>query len=209
MRFKWLNRNNNNNLIVFFNGWGMDENTVSSLCFGSYDVLAFCDYENFNIEPFDFSAYEKKYLTAWSMGVYVCNYFYEQFKNFDSYTAINGTQKPIDDVYGIPEKIYDLTVNNFNENSCKKFMSKISSAVNLEEYCSRSLEELKSELISIKNLKVQNYFVFNRAIISLSDRIIPVKNQINWWRSQEVPYEEINSSHYIFDSCKNWSDLIC
>ena len=126
MQYKWLNKQNNKKLIVFFNGWGMDEKAVEHLECNNYDILTFYDYRNFEIETFDFSKYEKKYLIAWSMGVYVCNYFYDLFKNFDKFIAINGTQKPIDDEFGIPKIIYNLTVENFNDLSCAKFFKKIS-----------------------------------------------------------------------------------
>ena len=45
MEYKWLNRKNNSKLIVFFNGWGMDENIVAHLEFDEYDVLMFYDYK--------------------------------------------------------------------------------------------------------------------------------------------------------------------
>ncbi len=208
MRYKWLNKSNNKTLIVFFSGWGTDERAVSHLDCENNDVIAFYDYTTFEAIHFDFSAYEKKYLIAWSMGVYVCNYFYDIFKNFDKYIAINGTQKPIDNEFGIPSKIYDLTVNNFNELSCRKFMNKISSNIDLSGCCSRSIEQLKEELISIRDLKPSEYFNFDFAIVSENDKIIPFKNQINYWNTKKVPFSVVNSSHYIFDSYKSWSDLI-
>ena len=208
MRYNWLNKNNNDSLIVFFNGWGMDDKVVSHLDCANFDVLAFYDYETFEIPNFDFSTYSKKYLIAWSMGVFVCNYFYEAFGNFDKYIAINGTQNPIDDEFGIPKKIYDLTVNNFNELSCAKFMKKISSSVDLNSYKSRSNEELKNELISIRDLKVKNYFNFDEAIVSDKDRIIPTQNQINFWNKQGVTVKSVTGAHYIFDEYKNWGDFL-
>ena len=164
MQYKWLNKKENKNLIVFFNGWGMSEKAVSHLDFDGYDVLTFFDYRSFEIENFDFSKYEKKVLIAWSMGVYVCNYFFDIFKNFDKFIAINGTQKPIDDNFGIPTAIYNLTVYNFNDLSCAKFMKKIST----------------------------------------KDKIIPSKNQMNFWKNAQ----EIDGAHYIFDKFKSWEELL-
>ena len=208
MQYKWLNKKDNKNLIVFFNGWGMDEKVVEHLSFTDYDVLTFSDYRTFEIDNFDFSNYENKVLIAWSMGVYVCCYFYEQFKNFDKFIAINGTQKPIDENYGIPPMIYNLTVDNFNELSCSKFMKKISTTTDLKEYSSRSLDELKQELISIRNLKVEKLFEFDKAILSTKDRIFPFKNMHNYWTEQQVEIIEVEKAHYIFDSYLNWSDLV-
>lgn len=208
MRYKWLIENNNKNIIVFFNGWGMDEKIVSHLGSVNYDVLMFYDYRSFEHYNFDFSKYHKKILICWSMGVFVCNYFYENLKDFDKFIAVNGTQKPIDDNFGIPVMIYNLTVENFNELSCEKFVKKISSTVTLKEYCTRPTKDLKQELISIQNLKVQKYLKFDKAVVSLKDRIIPPKNQINYWLSQNIKPEEIQGAHSIFDKYENWDDLI-
>lgn len=208
MQYKWLNKENNKNLIVFFNGWGMDEKIVSDLYAQNNDILTLFDYRTIETPDFDFSNYQKKYLIAWSMGVFVCNYFYEQYKNFNRYIAINGTLKPIDDNYGIPKNIYDLTVANFNEMSCSKFMRKISATKNLQEYTSRSLNELKEELISIRDLKVNNFLPFDTAFLSTKDRIFPFKNMLNFWAEKNIKITEIENSHYIFDSYKNWSDFI-
>lgn len=201
MQYKWLNKSDNKNLIVFFNGWGMNEKAISHLSAGNYDVLEFDDYRTFEMPEFDFSNYEKKYLIAWSMGVYVSNYFYNRFKDFDSFTAINGTQKPIDDNFGIPVAVYNLTVENFNDKSCEKFLKKISSAL---EPCGRSTQELKQELISIRDLKVEKLLKFNRIIVSLKDRIIPCKNQMNYWHSAQM----FDKGHYIFDLYTKWEELL-
>ncbi len=208
MQYKWLNKNNNKNLIVFFNGWGMDEKIVKNLAFEEYDVLAFFDYRTFEIPAFDFSEYEKKYIVCWSMGVYVCNLFYDLLKDFNGFIAINGTQKPIDDSYGIPAAIYNLTVDNFNELTCSKFMKKISSTVDLKNYCARGIEELKQELVSIRALKVDKFLTFPKAIISSKDRIFPYKNMMNFWREKQVNITEVEGAHYIFDQYNNWSDLL-
>ena len=55
MKFKLLNKKNNDNLIVFFNGWGFDEKIVSNLKFDEFDVVTFFDYQNFLPIDFDFS----------------------------------------------------------------------------------------------------------------------------------------------------------
>lgn len=155
-------------------------------------------------QNFDFSKYEKKYLIAWSLGVYVCNYYYEIFKDFDDFTAINGTLKPIDDSFGIPVDAYNLTINNFNEMTCKKFIKKISSPFEI----TKNIENLKQELISIKNLKIEKFLPFNKAIISTKDKIFPYKNMLSFWTKNNVKIEELDAPHYVFNQFKCWSDLI-
>ncbi len=208
MKYKWLNKSNNKKLIVFFNGWGMDEKVVSHLSFNDFDVLMFYNYTDTDKSDFDFSNYEYKILLAWSMGVYVSNIYYETFKGFDKYIAINGTQKPIDDDYGIPEAVYNLTAENFNEFSKEKFIKKITTHVDLKKYTTRSTEELKSELIAIRDLKPEKYLKFNKAVISTKDRIMPYKNQLRFWSEKDIEITELDAPHYIFNFYTKWEELL-
>ena len=80
-------------------------------------------------------------------------------------------------------------------------MKKIST--NLEP-SGRSTEELKAELIAIRDLKVKDYLTFDKAIVSTKDRIIPSKNQMNFWKKAQ----EIDSAHYIFDQYTSWEELL-
>ena len=208
MKYKWLNKSNNKKLIVFFNGWGMDEKVVSHLSFNDFDVLMFYNYTDTDKSDFDFSNYEYKILLAWSMGVYVSNIYYETFKGFDKYIAINGTQKPIDDDYGIPEVVYNLTAENFNEFSKEKFIKKITTHVDLKKYTTRSTEELKSELIAIRDLKPEKYLKFNKAVISTKDRIMPYKNQLRFWCEKDIEITELDAPHYIFNFYTKWEELL-
>ncbi len=202
MKFDWLNRKNNKDLIVFFNGWGSIY--PSKLQFSNFDLIMFHDYKSFEPITFDFSNYERKYLIAWSLGVFVCNFYFDIFKNFNRYTAINGTQIPIDDNFGIPVNAYNLTIDNFNELTCKKFIKKIGD--NLIIY--RNIDDLKQELISIKNLKPTEFFKFNKVIISKNDKIFPYKNLKAFWENKSAEIIELNALHYVFNLYKNWDDLI-
>ncbi len=127
---------------------------------------------------------------------------------FDKFIAVNGTQKPIDDNYGIPKTAYDLTVENFNENSCAKFIKKISPELDLKEYTNRSAEELKEELISIRDLKPSKYLSCDKAIISTKDRIIPYKNQLNFRQENGIETIELDAPRYIFKSYKKRAELL-
>lgn len=208
MKQLWLNKSNNENLIVFFNGWGMDEKIVSHLNFENHDVLMFYNYTDLEYEPIDFSQYKNKYLIAWSMGVFTCNKLFNVLENFDKKIAINGTKKPIDDNYGIPVLFYDLMIENFNELTSEKFVRKISTGDNTKELCTRTKDELKEELIKIKFHKIDKFIKFDKAIISLRDRIIPPKNQQAFWELENTEIVEIKALHSIFDMYSNWAELL-
>ena len=212
MQYFWLNKNNNKKLILFFNGWAMNETPVKHLNCEDFDVLVLYDYRNlnFNLSQFDFSAYSEKYLICWSMGAYVSNLFKNELKDFNKKIAVNGTTKIIDSNFGIPEKIYKITVKLLNEDSCDKFIKNMfdNGKLNPNITISRSLEELREELISIQKIELQNELDFDLAIISNDDRIIPTKNQINFWQDK-AQIKQINSTHCPFEKFEKWSDLLC
>lgn len=208
MKQLWLNKKNNSKVIVFFNGWGMDEKVVSNLDIEDYDIFQVCDYTNLTDIEENFSNYSEKILVCWSMGVFISNCYFDILKNFDRKIAINGTLKPIDDNFGIPENIYDLMIENFNELTVQKFMKKMTLSNIFENYQSRSNEELKQELISIKNIRIENKLNFDKVIVSLKDKIIPSKNQLNYWHNSGINPVETDAPHYLFDKYSKWSELL-
>jgi len=203
MKYKWLNQKNNTKLILFFNGWGMDEGVVSQLQPEDYDVLMFYDYNSLNTN-FDFSElakYFSKNLVAWSMGVMIATLF---DINYELKTAINGTLKPIDDNYGIPQKIYNLTIRNFSPEGCKKFMKNMY-LENIElPIINRDFESQKSELSALLGYQAKEDFKYNKIIISSKDKIIPTKNQIAFWGLES----NIHSGHAPFNHFQKWSELL-
>ena len=213
MQHQWLNKESQNkNLIVFFNGWAMNDSPVEHLDYRNFDVLMINDYRdlNFNFKQFDFSKYKKKYLICWSMGVYTANLFKNIFDNFDKKIAINGTTKIIDDNFGIPNKIYKITVKFLNEESRDKFIKNMfdNGKINPNITITRSLSELKEELISIQNIELSQELNYDLAIISKDDKIIPTKNQLNFWQNK-TKIKEINSTHCPFEIYNSWQDLLC
>lgn len=214
MQYFWLNKNENNKkLILFFNGWAMNETPLKHLECEDYDVLVLFDYRdlNFDFEKFDFSKYEKKYLICWSMGVYVSNLFKTYLEGFDKKIAINGTAKIIDDNFGIPKKIYNITVKFLNEDSCDKFIKNMfdNGKLNPEITITRKLNELKDELINIQKLELYDYLKFDYALISDNDRIIPSKNQMAYWNLYNTQIKEINSTHCPFELYSKWTEILC
>ncbi len=211
MKYKFINKNQTNKkLIVFFNGWGMNETPIEHLKKDGFDVLFIYDYRNFDFDfsVFDFKSYEKKYLIAWSMGVYVSNKFFDIFKDFDKKVAINGTGSIIDNNFGIPRRIYDITIKLFDETSLLKFINNMFDGQKPDNITiTRSFEELKQELISIKNLEIEDKIIFDRAIISNEDKIVPTKNQIAYFTQKNTPYQLVQSGHCPFQRYEGWQEL--
>ena len=152
MKYKWLNRNNNQKLIMFFNGWGMDENVVNHLEPDDFDVVMFYDYNSLDTD-FDFTLeYQSVYVVAWSMGVIISSIFWPQYRA-DKVIVFNGTLKPVDERYGIHPKIYNLTIAGFNKKGRDKFLQNMFENNLLCGTPDRTLENQKDELLALKIIK--------------------------------------------------------
>lgn len=203
MKYKWLNRENNNKVILFFNGWGMDECVVKHLSAEDYDVLMFYDYNTLETD-FDFiilNNYSKKYLIAWSMGVMTATVF-----DIDctSKTAVNGTLKPIDDKFGIPKRIYDLTLKGFSPKGAERFIKSMYNSITEYTYPQRGFENQKTELEALTHYNGNQDFKYDRIILSSDDKIIPTKNQVEFWGIEP----NIQSGHAPFNLFTKWSELL-
>ena len=201
MKYKWLNRKNSSKLIVFFNGWGMDESVVEHLNPNDFDVIMFYDYNSLDTDMKIPSSYKEKFLIAWSMGVMVATLFDNDYK---SKTAVNGTLKPIDNKFGIPVKIYELTIKNFSPAGAKRFIENMfSEPIQLPDV-KREFDNRKTELEALKNYQANTYFKYDRIIISDNDKIIPTKNQCAYWNLEP----NVKSGHCPFYLFKNWEELL-
>lgn len=204
MEYKWLNKKQENNkIIVFFNGWGMDESIVRHLNPKDFDVLMFFDYNTLNTD-FDFgglNTYKECYIIAWSMGVMVATLFDIAH---NSATAINGTLKPVDNNYGIPERIYDLTLRGFSEKGAEKFIKNMFDTDYDYPKINREFINQKSELAALKGYKANLDFKYSKVFISDNDKIIPTKNQVAFWEVEP----DLKSGHCPFFLFKNWEELL-
>ena len=206
MKYKWINNNSNKNLILFFNGWGMDDCVIKHLDCQNFDVLMFYDYNTLETEfCIDFiNQYQKKYLIAWSMGVMIGSIYLSKYNgSFNSTIAINGTLKPIDDEYGIHPKIYDLTIKGFDEKGRNRFINSMF-LKKQEINPSRNIQNQHSELIALKNYKSNTDFKYTKVIISDNDKIIPTKSQVKFWGVEP----NIKAGHCPFFEFEKWSELL-
>lgn len=217
MQFYWLNKQNNKDLIIFFAGWSFDETPFKFLDCGDCDVVIIYDYNSIELPKIDFSNYEKVNLLAWSMGVFVAYLLKEKLPDFIKKIAINGTVKPVDDDFGIPQKPFLLTLRHAKTGLEGKFYQNIfDKNEEYEKYTKtpvkRSIANRESELKSlyekIKNTKIDYTKFYDKALISANDKIIPTKNQINFWRNN-AEIEMLESGHFPYYNFKSWNEILC
>lgn len=215
MQYKWLKKTGENPLVVFYNGWGSDEQAIEHLDTKGYDVIMLYDYNNFKIKKDvieSIKKYDEKYLAAWSMGVFSAAVSSNIFGEFKKKIAINGTTRLIDDKFGISEKIYHLTLHGFSNLSKNKFYNRMFSNkddVSRFKESLRSIENQKQELKSLyKYIKSnENHELdFDLAIIASDDRVFPTLSQLRYY--VEKDYVMIECGHYPFFYFTSWQEVI-
>ncbi|OQY04142.1 MAG: hypothetical protein B6I20_03650 [Bacteroidetes bacterium 4572_117] len=212
----WLNKTGNKNCILFFNGWGMDENAVNHLSTTNFDVCMFGDYcNNFKIKA-NLSGYDKIYVVAWSLGVWASAKLLSQTPlKITKAIALNGTQQPIDDNQGILPQVFTATLNGWSERNRNKFNMRMMGG--RDKYMQfkknlgkREIQNQKDELSYI--LKEVNYdkkaeMNFDCALIGSNDLIFTPDNQFNYWNSK-TRIIKTNVPHYPFTIFTTWDEII-
>lgn len=221
MKAHWLNKKNNDKLIVFFAGWSFDPLPFSSFSGDGYDVLFIYDYNDLSLpeELTGLSHYSEKNLVAWSMGVFVAYKFRQIFKDFHSKIAVNGTITPVDDNFGIPVKVFELTLKHAQKGLQEKFYRNI--FLNEEGYLKymlnpvqRTIESRVSELENlynyVKNEVSASYEPFyTQALVSEFDKIIPPQNQTASHSVHKTPIINLPTGHFPFYYLKsNWNEVL-
>lgn len=208
MKFSWLNKKGNLNLIVFFSGWGMDEKSVI-LDYRNFDFVVLYDYEDSEIDAKlakEISDYDNVYIIGWSMGVIMSTLLFDEINNIKKKIAINGTLKIVDDKFGIPTKIFEATLNNLNVKTIEMFFKNM--GYKDFKAANRSFESQLNELKFIKNFYESNIFQYNfdKVIIGNKDIIVPYRNQKRAWENNSCLY--LNCGHYCFNLFNTWEDIV-
>jgi len=218
MKSVWLHQRRNKCLIIFCNGWGMDANPFLPLGTRNYDVLMLFDYYDLTIDEnpeFLFQCYQRTYLVSWSMGVWVGQQIFQPWSHcLQGAIAINGTLCPVDDQFGIPEQLYDATLEQFSAASRLKFyrrMCKDRQAFDtfLQHQPARSLENQRLELEALQRLvscQVALEAIYTRVLIADQDLVVPAANQIAFWQGQESL--RLKGAHFLFYRWNSWDELM-
>jgi biotin synthesis protein BioG len=212
MKSFWFKKQNTPELLLFFLGWGMDESAIAHLQMPDCDVLALYDYTDMTLIE-DLSGYSSITLVAWSMGVMAASILAKDLPVSKS-IAINGTQKPVDEKFGIHPKIYQLTLDNFSEKVRDTFFQNMfDNESDYEKFSApkRDCQNQKTELEVLQKVALSQKdfnFEFDYAIISRRDKIIPYKNQKRFWQTKKIKVVELNSGHYPFFEFSKLEEII-
>lgn len=212
-------------LILFFDGWSMDQTAIEHLELpDSTDLICCYDYRDILFNPqCDFTKYRQIDLVAWSMGVWGAETvaINKQLPELTSATAIAGTPIPMHDKLGIPRRMFIATLKGISEENRKRFNLRMCGGKAhrhlLKSLESRTTQEVRDELDTVRqaSMKLQGEdFIpsnldWTKAIVPEKDFIIPPENQIYYWQSHQIPFIKIEGAeHYVFSNYHKWSDII-
>lgn len=216
---EWLHQRGRDALLVFCAGWGMDARPFRALGSSNYDVLICFNYSAQPGQRPDIvtlsQRYHKVILLAWSMGVaYAQQNFVDETEYFAETIALNGTLRPIDDDFGIPEAIFQVTLDQLNEEILEKFYRRMfRSTADYERFLpsrpQRSLADQRHELALMLQERIsfaESASIYNRVVIADKDLIVPSKNQLRFWQNQRI--RTLAGGHFPFYAWRSWDDLI-
>lgn len=189
--------------MLFFAGWGSEENLFQYPVEESYDYLLCFDYRTLDFDYPLIEGYTEIRLLACSMGVWVASrVFTGRPFPWQMKLAVGGTPFPIDDRRGIPRKIFKGTLEHFSEDTLARFRRRMcGSSGQTEEFLSHTLtrtpEELREELGALAQeitTCAAPSFTWDKAIIGNRDKIFPPLNQHEAWQETEIM--ETEAEHY-------------
>ncbi len=186
----------NRRLILIFAGWGTDAAAYRHVRRTGWDIALCHDYSDLQaVEPLP-DRYETIYLYAWSLGVAVAEALAGRIVNSGKVRrayAVNGTPRPCDDIYGIPESIYNATMSTLSERNLYKFRLRMfGGKAEMEKNLgllpvSDDIESLRISLVSVAeaaSATPEHDFPWTAAYISEEDRIFPPDAMHSWWEGK-------------------------
>ena len=212
MQYFYLN-NRSQDLIVFFSGWGCDENQFTNL-HDKKDVLILYDYQNLELN-FDFSRYENVYVIAYSAGVFVASIVADKLPNVRKKVAVCGNPYLFDETLGLSSQIIDvfkhITLDNYLEFR-RKYM-----VYDDEEYDKynqlqslRTVESCYNELEALQKMyqekKLHINPKFDRAIVAENDLIFTLSSQKGFYKDKL--YVLPKARHHVFFRFNCFEDML-
>ncbi len=223
MKTRWIQRKGYDRLLIFFNGWGMDESIALYLqanTSGRFqsDVLLCYDYRSVDMPagiPDILGDYAERTVVAWSLGVWAASCI--ALEGIDSALAINGTLKPISTGEGIQPDVFRATLDSYDEDSRIRFIRRMcGSAAELERFYAiapqRSAHDQKAELgaiaghVAAGRPSAMLEWSFTHALIGGCDLIFPPQAQEQAWSGtrrrmvKELP-------HFPFFAFNDWEKV--
>lgn len=221
MKAQWLSQTGRPELLLFFNGWGMDSRPVAHLRSSVYDVLELHAYASRTLPPEAAAAwprYNRVRVVAWSLGVWLAHAVRDQLPpQADLALAVNGTLQPVDAGLGIAPAIFQHTLETWSPDVRRQFYANMFSRPDeAEGFLTRAPErDVEDQRLELQWLQAEikrgpepsGRESFAAALISRRDLIMPAKHQLRFWRGR-CPHRVRDSGHFPFYAWPRWEDLL-
>ena len=165
------------------------------------------DYSDLDFNLDILSRYTTVALFAWSLGVFAASVVLP-FKNISLAIAVNGTENPVDDKFGIPESVFSGTTETLNERNLLKFRKRMAGKdyeTLKDRFPDIPVENLKEQLNNIHGLSgnIQVSGNWTKVYIGCNDAIFPPANQVEAWKRSESRPEIVmlEANHYVDLNC--------
>ncbi|MEI8186715.1 MAG: pimeloyl-ACP methyl esterase BioG family protein [Chlorobiaceae bacterium] len=200
MKTVWLRKEGAEELLLFFNGWGMDHRIAAYLLHESLsagflqDLMVCYDYRTLTPEPGfmnGIKCYGSITVVAWSFGVWAAQHL--ELPPIELAIAINGTLHPVNAELGIPPEVFQATLSTYSEENRHRFNRRMcGSREALELFSSMSpdretsdqlaeLERLREHLMN-RSFNDSADWQYNHAVIGGRDLVFPPQQQYNAWK---------------------------
>ena len=207
----WDNRAED--LIVFFAGWGCDDNQFVNL-HDRKNVLILYDYQDLRLD-FDFSAYKNIDVLAYSAGVFVAAVLSDKIPGVKRKVALCGNPYLFDEKLGLSAAtvaaLKAITLDNYLEFR-RKYM--VYSEDEYEKYNElqslRTIESCQSELESLQKMYQQSADTirpkFDKAIIAENDLLFNPAAQKEFYQEKLriIPH----ARHHVFFKFTSFADIL-
>jgi biotin synthesis protein BioG len=225
MKAEWIVREGSRNLLLFFNGWGMDRRVADWLASAWHDlpdrdIAVLYDYRDLTFPRWLAKAMKEARsveLVAWSLGVWAASN--AGLEGIDRAVAINGTLFPVDAKRGIPPEIFRGTLEGWNDDNRKRFerrmytaiLTEVVESVRSDRAAADQQTELRAigEAVACSPAATSASWRFSKALIGGRDLIFSPENQRRAWLEAGVPVTEIAAMpHFPFTHIAGWRELL-
>ena len=205
MRFDYTHKNTPaaSRLVLIFAGWSATPLIFDGVIIPGYDTAVVWDYTDSGM-PFvsQISGYGEIVVVAWSYGVPAAARFISGNPDLPvtARIAVNGTMHPVSHDFGISPEMFHATLQELTVRNLHKFrMRMCGGSRTFGEKASlfedRPMEALRAELAAIGDREDPAPILWDKAVISLGDAIIPPAGQRRAWSREAVETIEIDGPH--------------
>ena len=200
-------------LIVFFAGWGCDENQFVNL-HDHKDILILYNYQDLSLN-FDFTRYANIYVIAYSAGVFVASIMADKLPNLRRKIAVCGNPYLFDETLGISQATVqvfkDITLDNYLEFRRRYMVFDDDEYERYNQLQSlRTIESCADELAALQKIYNESRALinpsFDKAIVAENDLIFNLPAQQEFYKDKLQIIK--NAKHHIFFRFKSFADLL-